>query len=469
MRGGGCSSWRRTWRGTMRGGRRGSGGISHCSRPSGRRARPPPTRRWRSKAIERASRPRSTSSRRATGRYCCYGIRDYRTRRLPRRRDWRAARSGRPCRGRAGGWCKPTRRERQVSMSHVDDGTLHAYLDGELSPAEARGIDAHLAQCPACRGRFDEERALITRAGELLALAAPPDRELPPFRAGDVRPLKRLWWQVRLPLAWAATVVLALGIGTYLGSGSRAVTDRSVAEPLADRSRELVAADTPARLMPYRTAAEPRVAKRAAAPPATPAPAPIPQRVADAVVPRADTATARAYVETGAESEARVSERNRLEDVRDLWKTESAISIDSARRVLGTDPLVVPGVPIEAIYRGRHIGYSAVVIVEQALDSSTMIQVINARSAPLALGEVVVTGAPAPASRADSTGALERAGGARAQVASSLGAKPNARLMFEETRNRPLRRVGNLEIHISGPLPSDSLQRLLRLVQPVKP
>src|SRR6267143_2110380 len=241
MRGGGCSSWRRTWRGTMRGGRRGSGGISHCSRPSRRRARLPPTRHWRSKAIERASRPRSTSSRRATGRYCCYGIRDYRTRRSPRRRDWRAARSGRPCRGRAGGWCKPTRRERQVSMSHVDEGTLHAYLDGELPPAEARGIDAHLAQCLACRGRFDEERALITRAGELLALAAPPDRELPPFRAGDVKPPARLWWRVRLPLAWAATVVLALGIGTYLGRGVDRASQAQVApdtQPTGRRALE---------------------------------------------------------------------------------------------------------------------------------------------------------------------------------------------------------------------------------------
>src|SRR5207244_3919183 len=100
-----------------------------------------------------------------------------------------------------------------------DDGTLHAYLDGELPPAEAQGVDAHLAQCPACRGRLEEERALITRAGELLALAAPPDRELPPFRAGDVTPPTRLWWQVRLPLAWAATVALALGLGSYLGKG----------------------------------------------------------------------------------------------------------------------------------------------------------------------------------------------------------------------------------------------------------
>ena len=105
-------------------------------------------------------------------------------------------------------------------MSHVDDGTLHAYLDGELAPAEAQGVDAHLAQCPACRERLDVERALIARAGELLALAAPPECELPPFRAGHVKPPARAWWRVRQPLAWAAMVVVALGIGTYLATGS---------------------------------------------------------------------------------------------------------------------------------------------------------------------------------------------------------------------------------------------------------
>src|SRR5438876_1843577 len=203
----------------MRGARRVSDDTSRSSPPSRKRARSRPMRRSRSRATARASGSRSMSSRRATGRCSCCGTQDCRTTRSPPRPDWHAARSGRRCRGRAGGWCKPTRRERQVSMSHVDDGTLHAYFDGELSPAEVQGVDAHLAQCPACRGRLDEERALITRAGELLALAAPPERELPPFRAGHVKPPARAWWQVRQPLAWAATVVVALGIGTYLGRG----------------------------------------------------------------------------------------------------------------------------------------------------------------------------------------------------------------------------------------------------------
>jgi anti-sigma factor RsiW len=345
-------------------------------------------------------------------------------------------------------------------MSHVDDGTLHAYLDGELAPAEAQGVDAHLAQCPACRGRVEEERALITRAGELLALAAPPDRELPPFRAGDVKPLKRLWWQVRLPLAWAATVVLALGVGSYLGSGSRAVTDRSVAEPLADRSRELVSEDTPARLMPYRTAAEPRVAKRAAAPSVTPAPAA--REEVDRVAPERKAKVAAATPAPPPQAGIAMFEDG-------LLLKGSPISVDSARVLLGADPPALPGAPIRTIYQAREIGYSAVVIVEQTLDSNTVIEVTSARSTPLALGEVVATGAATPASRADSVDALERAPRVRAQVASSLAAKPGAPLRRDETRNQLLRRVGTLEIHISGPLPSDSLQKLLRLVQPVKP
>src|SRR6266571_378625 len=118
---------------------------------------------------------------------------------------------------RAAGCWRRSRREGQVNMSHVDDGTLHAYLDGELSPVQSQDVEAHIAQCPDCRDRLEEERALIARADELLGLAAPPDRATPPFRPGDPEPPVRLWWRVRLPLAWAATVVLALGAGMYFG------------------------------------------------------------------------------------------------------------------------------------------------------------------------------------------------------------------------------------------------------------
>src|SRR2546429_1004286 len=104
-------------------------------------------------------------------------------------------------------------------MSHVDEGTLHAYLDGELPAGEAHDVEAHVAQCRECRVRLDEERALIARADELLGLAAPPDRAVPPFRPGDREPPVRLWWRGRLPPPWAATVGVPLRAGLVLGPG----------------------------------------------------------------------------------------------------------------------------------------------------------------------------------------------------------------------------------------------------------
>src|SRR5213593_1334014 len=99
-------------------------------------------------------------------------------------------------------------------MSHVDVGTLHAYLDGELTPVERARLEAHVAECVACRTRLDEERALIERASSLLGLAQPPERAVPPLHQLR-RP--RLAWRLRVPVAWAASVVLALGLGYYVG------------------------------------------------------------------------------------------------------------------------------------------------------------------------------------------------------------------------------------------------------------
>ena len=364
-------------------------------------------------------------------------------------------------------------------MSHVDDGTLHAYLDGELSPAEVQGVEAHLAQCPACRGRLDEERALITRAGELLALAAPPDRELPPFRAGDVKPLTRLWWKVRLPLAWAATVAIALGIGTYLGRGVELVPQAPTAsdtQPAGFKALQApISSDTVQR--------EPRAKLRGAArtPPAAPAaPAPAARRETDAfaqerkaqvaVIPR-DTAPSAA---TSAPAPAPAPQAGIaiFVDGQSVPKG-SPISVDSARALLGADPLAVPGAAIRTLYQAREIGYSAVVIVEQALDSSTVIEVANGRRSPATLDAVAVTGAAASVARADSVNLAERAPLGRARIADSLAGAPAAkaavRLKRDETHNRGLRRLGDLEVRISGPLSTDSLQKLLQLVQPMKP
>ena len=46
---------------------------------------------------------------------------------------------------------------KEDSMSHVDEGTLHAYLDGELPSVERTALEAHLADCATCRANLAEE------------------------------------------------------------------------------------------------------------------------------------------------------------------------------------------------------------------------------------------------------------------------------------------------------------------------
>ena len=138
-------------------------------------------------------------------------------------------------------------------MSHATDGELHAYLDGGLAsidPARADRLKTHLEGCSDCTARLEDTRALRARAGEILADAEPV--EVPPFEAilerqakgsegpsdADARTPIRIR-QSRPPLAWAASVAVALGAG-WLGhavwSGTPStdhLAERPTAEELA--------------------------------------------------------------------------------------------------------------------------------------------------------------------------------------------------------------------------------------------
>ncbi len=107
-------------------------------------------------------------------------------------------------------------------MSHVDEGTLHALLDGELAPAEVLEVQTHFATCPACSSRLDDARKLLAETERLVtaleaavplggetattgtarSVAAPP----PPRR--PVEPPARPAATAPLPAASPETLVL---------------------------------------------------------------------------------------------------------------------------------------------------------------------------------------------------------------------------------------------------------------------
>jgi hypothetical protein len=123
-------------------------------------------------------------------------------------------------------------------MPHLDEGTLHALLDGEIPSAELPPIQAHLGACPECRARLAEEQDLLAESDRLIEVLELP--EAAPALA-PIHTAPRRVWPTRL--AWAATLVLAAGLGYSVRGGP--------AEPAPAASRDAGAelrADEPAAL-----------------------------------------------------------------------------------------------------------------------------------------------------------------------------------------------------------------------------
>lgn len=131
-------------------------------------------------------------------------------------------------------------------MSHLDEGTLHALLDGELEIAEVREIQLHLGTCAACDARLQDVKQFLAEADQLVeALEIPagsarprhepapppvrPDpaaRELPPWEPApelllpeSVQTFEGRGWG--RAFRWAAMIVVVLGVGRVLQDALR--------------------------------------------------------------------------------------------------------------------------------------------------------------------------------------------------------------------------------------------------------
>jgi len=75
-------------------------------------------------------------------------------------------------------------------MQHLDEGTIHALLDGELAGAEGTQILAHIETCEECSSRVAEERLIQAEAERMiLELDEPASRAgpaaVPPFTTDE--------------------------------------------------------------------------------------------------------------------------------------------------------------------------------------------------------------------------------------------------------------------------------------------
>jgi hypothetical protein len=68
-------------------------------------------------------------------------------------------------------------------MSHVDEGTIHAWLDGALAPDDPvrAGLETHIRDCVECRALVEAERRVRDRAAAVLEQVRPDNVRVEPF------------------------------------------------------------------------------------------------------------------------------------------------------------------------------------------------------------------------------------------------------------------------------------------------
>jgi putative zinc finger protein len=102
-------------------------------------------------------------------------------------------------------------------MQHLDEGTIHSWLDGALSADEAARVEAHVKECPQCASVVAEARGFIAASSRILTALDHAPRGVVPIAA----PRRRVDpWILRV-----AATVLVVAAGTLVVVQNRTSTD----------------------------------------------------------------------------------------------------------------------------------------------------------------------------------------------------------------------------------------------------
>jgi hypothetical protein len=125
-------------------------------------------------------------------------------------------------------------------MTHIDEGTIHAWLDGQLDATRAREVETHVASCAQCSDAVAEARGLIAGSSRvLLALDDVPGGVVPATsKAAPPKPPRRKWqaakWVTSVSaLAAAVIVAVVLRQSSQSETANVAIHDSNRTSPVA--------------------------------------------------------------------------------------------------------------------------------------------------------------------------------------------------------------------------------------------
>lgn len=126
------------------------------------------------------------------------------------------------------------------AMTHIDEGTIHAWLDDALAPDEAARVERHVRECADCAAAVAEARGLIAASSRILSALDNVEGGVIPRATresdgeGGAAPLRlrlrRPWWQ-RPQFAAAAGIA-------FIAVAASVVARRGGVGSVADYSME---------------------------------------------------------------------------------------------------------------------------------------------------------------------------------------------------------------------------------------
>ena len=108
-------------------------------------------------------------------------------------------------------------------MQHLDEGTIHSWLDGALSADEAARVEAHVKECQQCAAAVAEARGFIAASSRILTALDNAPRGVVPVAT----PKKRVD-----PIVWrVAATLLVVAAGTLVVVRNRGSNDQPMSVP----------------------------------------------------------------------------------------------------------------------------------------------------------------------------------------------------------------------------------------------
>jgi len=154
----------------------------------------------------------------------------------------------------------------ETHMQHPDEGTIHAWLDGQLRVDEARELETHIGECAECAAAVAEARGLVAAASRILTKLDDVPAGVLPASTAAARPAsrapasssRRAWWR-RREFQAAAGIVAVVGGSWLVWREQPAVKETMQRESTVD-ARSGFSAPPPASAAPQ-PAADAAVAK----------------------------------------------------------------------------------------------------------------------------------------------------------------------------------------------------------------